>query len=81
MQGISVELGGYAFGIVVGSLEHLSLLHKVDPDQKRRARASRKTDPTKEPLRLVRFEVADGRAREEEEEPPPIGFLLRGGAR
>ena len=51
-------------GIVVGLLQNLRVLHQIDADDEGRAAAEDAAGVAQERRRLVRLEIADGRARE-----------------
>ena len=61
---VEIELRGDAGGIVVGGVEHFGVLHQVDADDQRRAAPEHARGMAQERRRLVRLEIADGRARE-----------------
>ncbi len=62
---IEIELRGDALRVVVGLLQDLRVLHQIDADDEDRAVAEDAAGVAQERRRLVRLEVADGRAREE----------------
>ena len=64
-QQIEIELRGDALRVVVGLLQDLRVLHQIDADDEGRAAAEDAAGVAQERRRLVRLEIADGRAREE----------------
>ena len=67
LEQVEVELGGDAFGIVVGGEQPLDRLHPVHPDQQLRAGAEQRAELPQQIGRAPRHEIADGRAGEEAE--------------
>ena len=64
-QQIEIEFRRDALGVVVGGVENLRILHQIDADHEQRARAQHAAGMAQEFARLVRLEIADGRARKE----------------
>ena len=64
---VQVELGGHAFGIVIGGDQPLDRLDPVHPDQQLRAGAEQRAELAQQVGRAPRDEIADGRAGEEAE--------------
>lgn len=64
-QDVEVEAGGHAGRIVIGIEQHALVLFEVGADDHLRAAAEDGAGAPQEGLRLVRLEIANGRAREE----------------
>ncbi len=63
-QQIEIEFRGHARGIIIGGTEDLGVLDQIDADDEDRAGAQHGAGMAQKFRRLMRFEIADGRARE-----------------
>ena len=61
---VEVELRRYARGIVIGRVENVGVLDEIDANDKGCACAQHAPGMAQERCRILRLEVADGRARE-----------------
>ncbi len=61
---VEIELRGHARGIVIGGVEYLGVLDEIDADDEGCPRAQHAPGVPQERGRVLRLEVADGRARE-----------------
>jgi hypothetical protein len=64
-QNVEIELRRDAGGVVIGGIEDGAVLRQVDAHDEDRSRAEGAAGIAQERARLVRLEIADGRAREE----------------
>ena len=61
-QQIEIELGGDALGIVIGAIKNVGRLVQIDADDQHRPGAEDAAGVAQEGARLMRLEIADGRA-------------------
>ncbi len=61
-QQIEIEFGGHAFGVIVGRAQDLGILDQIDADHQHRAVAENGAGMAQKLRRLMRLEIADGRA-------------------
>ena len=62
---VAVESRRHPGRVVIGGVEHRLLLHEIDADDQGRADTEHPPEMGKQPRRLRRLEIADGRAGEE----------------
>src|SRR2546423_15200567 len=65
LQQIEIERRGDALLVVIGALQHLDILDQINADDQRSAATQHARRMTHKRRGLMRFEIADGRAREE----------------
>ena len=66
---IEIELRGDAGGVVIGAIENVGRLDEIDADDEQRSRPEHARGVAQKLRRLVRLEIADGRAGKEADPP------------
>ncbi len=73
---LRLNFGGDAGGVVIGAIENVGRLDEIDADDEQGSRPEHASGVAQELRRLMRLEIADGRAGEEAD-PPHAGDRRR----